>query len=151
MPWAPRPALHTPASIKEGLGSGSRAWLPREPPGKNRSISPGATGAGPSEARYVGATHGILLRLFFHSLSPQGSAPATAPHRAFPRNLVVLWLCHCNWLVYLCLRFRVCLSSYISLEGLFGYLYKHSPSALIAVLWEPFYLSVISCFRAMKL
>lgn len=34
--------------------------------------------------------------------------------------------------------------------GLFGYLHKCSPSALIVVLWESFYLSVTSCSRAMK-
>ena len=114
MPWAPRPVLHTPVSIKEGLGTGSRAWLPPEPPGKSRSISPGATGAGPSEACCVEATHSILLGLSFHSLSPRGSAPATAPHRTFPRNPVVLWLCRCNWLVYLCLRFQEFVSRHIS-------------------------------------
>lgn len=34
-------------------------------------------------------------------------------------------------------------SSYISLRDFVWYLYKHSPSALIAVLWEPFYLSKV--------
>ena len=68
MPWVPRPVLHTPASIKEGLGTGSRAWLPLEPPGKSRSISLGATGAGPSEACCVEATHSILGSLSTASL-----------------------------------------------------------------------------------
>lgn len=113
MPWAPRPLLHTPASIKEGLGTGSRAWLPLEAPGKSRSISPGATGAGPSEACYVEATQ-HLTQALFPQLSPWGSAPATAPHRTFPKNSVVLWLCRYNWLVYLCLRFQEFVSRHIS-------------------------------------
>lgn len=51
------------------------------PPGASREEQvhfTWGTGAGPSDACCVGATHGILLGLFFHSPSPRGSAPATA-------------------------------------------------------------------------
>lgn len=82
MPWAPRPLLHTPASIKEGLGTGSRAWLPLEAPGKSRSISPGATGAGPSGACYVEATQ-HLTQALFPQLSLR-SAPSNSSSQNIP-------------------------------------------------------------------
>ena len=84
------------------------------------------------------------------SLSPEGLCQCQLLREHFLGAPVVIWLWRWNWLVYLCLRFQVCLPPYISLAGLFGYSYKHSPSALIVILPEPFYMSVMSCFGAMK-
>lgn len=148
MPWAPRPLLHTPASIKEGLGTGSRAWLPLRLQGRAGPFHLGPLELGQAKPA-MWKLHSILLRLFSTALS-LGICPATAPHRTFPKNSVVLWPVATTGLFIFASDSKSLSSSYISLEGLFGYLYKHSPSALIAVLWEPFYLSVISCFRAMK-
>lgn len=124
------------------------------PPGKSRSISFGATVAELSMFCFAQTevTLSVRLRLFYSALSLlTGCVPATAPWENSLANQGMIWLCHCHRLVYLCLSASESLSlPYISLMGLFGYLHKCSPSALIVVLWESFFLSVMSCSRAMK-